>query len=103
MEKPFSMEAPACRANPSGPDSIDFKYPHFPIIKPRNRRKFFPFPNHYISEGRHALTGGFMNELPEISTVKNKIYTIRGVQVMLDSDLAAIYGYTTSRTTKSVS
>ena len=27
--------------------------------------------------------------------IKNKIYTIRGVQVMLDSDLAEIYGYTT--------
>lgn len=25
--------------------------------------------------------------------IKNKIYTIRGVQVMLDSDLAQIYGY----------
>lgn len=25
----------------------------------------------------------------------NKIYTIRGVQVMLDSDLAEIYGYET--------
>ena len=27
--------------------------------------------------------------------LKSKIYTIRGVQVMLDSDLAEIYGYTT--------
>lgn len=27
----------------------------------------------------------------------SKIYIIRGVQVMLDVDLAAIYGYTTSR------
>ena len=27
--------------------------------------------------------------------IKNKIYTIRGAQVMLDSDLAEIYGYTT--------
>lgn len=27
--------------------------------------------------------------------IKNRIYTIRGVQVMLDSDLAKIYGYTT--------
>ena len=27
--------------------------------------------------------------------LKNKIYTIRGVQVMLDSDLAQIYGYET--------
>ena len=29
--------------------------------------------------------------------LKNKIYTIRGVQVMLDSDLAQIYGYETKR------
>ncbi len=28
-------------------------------------------------------------------TLKNKIYTIRGVQVMLDADLAQIYGYST--------
>ena len=27
--------------------------------------------------------------------LKDKIYTIRGVQVMLDVDLAAIYGYST--------
>ena len=31
------------------------------------------------------------------SDLKNKIYTIRGVQVMLDSDLAQIYGYETKR------
>src|SRR5574344_725999 len=29
--------------------------------------------------------------------LKNKIYTIRGVQVMLDSDWAEIYGYETKR------
>lgn len=29
-------------------------------------------------------------------TIRDKIYVIRGQQVMLDSDLAAIYGYTTS-------
>ena len=32
-----------------------------------------------------------------IDDLKNKIYTIRGVQVMLDFDLAAIYGYETKR------
>ena len=32
-----------------------------------------------------------MNELSELSTIKEKIYTIRGVQVMLDSDLAQLY------------
>ena len=29
--------------------------------------------------------------------LKSKIYTIRGMQVMLDFDLAEIYGYTTKR------
>ena len=29
-------------------------------------------------------------------TLRDKIYTIRGIQVMLDSELAEIYGYTTS-------
>ena len=29
--------------------------------------------------------------------LKNKIYVIRGVQVMLDSDLAEIYGYEVKR------
>ena len=29
--------------------------------------------------------------------LKSKIYTIRGVQVMLDKDLAEIYGYETKR------
>lgn len=29
--------------------------------------------------------------------LKSKIYIIRGVQVMLDADLAEIYGYTTKR------
>ena len=34
-------------------------------------------------------------QLDTIDDIKEKIYTIRGVQVMLDSDLARIYGYTT--------
>ena len=29
------------------------------------------------------------------TTLRDKIYTIRGQQVMLDFDLAEIYGYTT--------
>ena len=29
--------------------------------------------------------------------LKSRIYTIRGVKVMLDADLAEIYGYSTSR------
>jgi hypothetical protein len=39
------------------------------------------------------------NELKILSEsdLKNKIYFIRGVQVMLDSDLAEIYGYEVKR------
>lgn len=29
--------------------------------------------------------------------LKSRIYTIRGVKVMLDADLAEIYGYSTKR------
>ena len=36
------------------------------------------------------------------SDLKNKIYTIRGVQVMLDSDLAEIYGVETKRLNEQV-
>ena len=31
------------------------------------------------------------------SDLRSKIYTVRGVQIMLDSDLAEIYGYETKR------
>ncbi len=36
-----------------------------------------------------------MNEIVEINNIQNKIYLIRGVQVMLDSDLAKLYGVET--------
>ncbi len=34
--------------------------------------------------------------------IKNKIHTIRGVQVMLDSDLAELYGVSTKRLNEQV-
>ena len=34
-----------------------------------------------------------MNKIVKIKSIKNKIYVIRGQQVMLDVDLAEIYGY----------
>ena len=34
--------------------------------------------------------------------IQNLVYTIRGQQVMLDSDLAEIYGYTTKRLNEQV-
>ena len=36
-------------------------------------------------------------------SIRDKIHTIRGVKVMLDFDLAEIYGYTTSRFNEQVS
>ena len=30
---------------------------------------------------------------PDATEIRNRIYTIRGKQVMLDSDLAELYGY----------
>ena len=44
-----------------------------------------------------------MNELIiDNQTIKNKIYTIRGVQVMVDSDLAELYGVETKQLNKAV-
>lgn len=34
--------------------------------------------------------------------IRNRIYTIRGMQVMLDSNLAAIYGYETKNFNRQV-
>lgn len=43
-----------------------------------------------------------MNELSDVLRIKDKIFVIRGVQVMLDSDLAAIYGYETKNFNRQV-
>lgn len=44
-----------------------------------------------------------MNELIiDNQTIQNKIYTIRGVQVMVDSDLAELYGVETKQLNKAV-
>lgn len=37
------------------------------------------------------------NELITVEDLKSKVYIIRGQQVMLDSDLAEIYGYEVRR------
>ena len=44
-----------------------------------------------------------VQEIISIDDIHSKIHTIRGVQVMLDSDLASIYGYTTSRFNEQIS
>lgn len=42
------------------------------------------------------------NELIKIEEIKNQIYTIRGVQVMLDEELAKLYGVETKRLNEQV-
>ena len=43
-----------------------------------------------------------MTNLTTNDTVSNKIYTIRGLQVMLDRDLAELYGVETKRINEAV-
>jgi hypothetical protein len=42
------------------------------------------------------------NQIIPIENIQNHIFTIRGVQVMLDSDLASLCGVTTSRLNEQV-
>ena len=37
-----------------------------------------------------------------VDSIRNKVYTIRGQQVMLDADLAEIYGYEVKRLNEQV-
>ena len=37
------------------------------------------------------------NEIITVEGIRNRVYMIRGMQVMLDSDLAEIYGYDVKR------
>ena len=41
-------------------------------------------------------------ELVKVESIRNKVYTIRGQQVMLDADLAEIYGYEVKRLNEQV-
>ena len=43
-----------------------------------------------------------MNEIIPISTIENRIYTIRGVQVMIDRDIAELYNVETKRINEQV-
>ena len=43
-----------------------------------------------------------MNELVPMSTIENRIYTIRGVQVMIDRDIAELYSVETRRINEQV-
>ena len=40
--------------------------------------------------------------MTDTDAIRDRIYTIRGVQVMLDSDLAEIYGYKTKNFNRQV-
>ena len=44
---------------------------------------------------KEALVEGNEIALIDENLLKSKVYTIRGVKVMLDADLAEIYGYET--------
>lgn len=46
------------------------------------------------------ITGGYMDI--QLDQIQNKIYVIRGVQVMVDSDLAELYGVETRALNQSV-
>ena len=41
-------------------------------------------------------------ELTNINTIQNRIYTLRGMQVMIDRDLAKIYNVETRRLNEQV-
>ena len=52
-----------------------------------------------------GLVGGKMEETKELITtddIRSKVYIIRGQQVMLDKDLAEIYGYDVKRLNEQV-
>ncbi|MGI6394886.1 MAG: ORF6N domain-containing protein [bacterium] len=42
------------------------------------------------------------NELIKVDEIKSRIFTVRGVQVILDSDLAKLYGVETKRLNEQV-
>ena len=48
------------------------------------------------------MSNDLSNTTLQESNIKSKIYTIRGIQVMLDSDLAEIYGYETKNFNRQV-
>ena len=52
----------------------------------------------FMKENNLAIQNEFSNE-----DIKNLIYTIRGKQVMLDSDVATLYHYQTKRINETVS
>lgn len=51
-----------------------------------------------MEENKLAIQNELTNE-----DIKNLIYTIRGKQVMLDSDVARLYNYQTKRVNETVS
>ena len=47
-------------------------------------------------EEKELIPGSNEIAIIDEHTIRDKIYVVRGVQVMLDFELAEIYGYTTS-------
>ncbi len=52
--------------------------------------------------GRRTVKGEYMKSLVPLEVIEQKILLIKGQKVMLDSDLAALYGVTTKRLNEQV-
>lgn len=72
-----------------------------------SERTIYRYKAYYdkIKKKRNDLLGGKMEETKELITtddIRSKVYIIRGQQVMLDKDLAEIYGYDVKRLNEQV-
>ena len=69
--------------------------PHLPVVFHLSHQ--YPWFN--LHHNNHPMQENISSILPEI---ENKIFTVRGVSVMLDSDLALLYGVETKRINQTV-
>ena len=46
-----------------------------------------------VQDKTNKITAGQIAKITTVENIQNRVYVIRGQQVMLDSDLAEIYGY----------
>ena len=87
------------------PDSIEIlvnnqktKVYNFDVIKEISKRSKSESGYDFVEWANGLINNNHHNALPEISLnedVKSKIYYMRGERVMLDFELAELYGYTT--------
>ena len=70
--------------------------------KKKNFLRFFFF-RHILPDKPHTFTQNFkISGIMELEVIKSKIYEIRGQKVMLDRDLAQMYGVETKNLNKAV-